>query len=275
MPIKYDMTAADYHAAPGVSNSMLNDLHKSPFHCWAMHINPRRPVREQTAPMMLGTLAHTAILEPGAMDDRYVVRPDDIDARTKAGKEWIAAQDRSIITLDQEGAAQKQRAAVLAVPELAEILKRGRAESSVFWNDATTGLDCRCRPDWLTKASSGKAIVLDLKTTADASADAFGRSIWTYGYHRQAAHYTAGIEAQGIEVEAFVFAVVTNSYPFVAAAYVLDEDSLAQGQEEISELLDLYANCQRSGSWPFATGYQIASLPKWARRNLEIEVSYA
>lgn len=277
MTIIYDMPADEYHRSSAVSNSMLSAMHESPYHCWAKYINPNRPSAESTPAMKAGTLLHTALLEPWNMGG-YVVKPDDIDMRTKAGKEWGATYaGLTIITQDQHETTSSQIKAIHAVPLLHDLLCRqgNAAEASVFWDDAATGMPCRARPDLMTDPTKKRVTVLDVKTTRDASPDGFGRAVAEYGYHRQAAHYTNGLEANGFEVEAFVFAVVTNSYPFVAVAYILDQASAAQGFEEVAELLDLYRNCERAGTWPaFGDGLQPLSLPKWAQRSNEIEVSY-
>ena len=47
--------ATDYHADPGVSNSMLSAMNKTPAHCWAMYLDPERPANEQTAAMRAGS----------------------------------------------------------------------------------------------------------------------------------------------------------------------------------------------------------------------------
>jgi hypothetical protein len=276
--IRDDLTNDEYRAHRKVSNSMLSDLAVSPFHCWALNFAPDRPKRKETPSMKIGTLAHCAILEPDMIDARYVIAPDDLSMQTKAGKEWAAAQTRIIITQDMMDAAQAQRAVVMAAPEIASILNRpGKAETSVFWTDEETGLECMCRPDWVGTLTTGEAVILDLKTTADAMPSSFGKSVASFGYHRQAAHYTAGLQANGVDVAMFLFAVVTNSYPYIAAPYVLDADSAAQGEEEIAELLALYAQCSRTNHWPaFGPGYQVASLPRWAKRELNetLEISY-
>lgn len=257
-----------------VSNSLLSDLAKSPFHCWALNFAPNRPERTETASMKAGTLAHCLILEPDTVTERYVVQPLDLDPRTKAGKEWTAAQSRVIVTGEQMKTAEEQRAAVMAVPELASILTMpGVAESSVFWTDQETGLSCMCRPDWLVDGP--EVICLDLKTSADAMPDGFGKSCASFGYHRQAAHYSNGLRANGLEVDLFVFAVVSSAYPFIAAPYVLDADSYAQGEEEIAELMTLFKQCKDTEKWPaFGDGYQVASLPRWARREIGSEIAY-
>lgn len=270
------MPAKDYHAAPAMSNSALSRLNVSPFHYWAEYLNPARPEREASASMQAGTLAHALILEPEKVESLYVVKPADCDMRTKAGKEWAAAQTRTIVTAEQMATAKEQRAAVLALPDVADILRKGSAEVSFFWTDSETGIKCKARADFSHPLPDGRVILLDLKTTTDAAPDPFGRSAWTYGYHRQAAFYTRGYEmAAGVEVAAFVFAVVSSAYPFAAVAYTLDDQAMWQGQQECDELLAKYADCRAKNNWPaYGEGVQLLSLPRWAQRDMESEVAY-
>lgn len=273
-----DMPSEDYHRSAGISNSMLSDLARSPAHFYALHMAPDRPERAPTPAMMAGTLAHCAILEPAALLDRYAVRPSDLDLRTTAGKELSRLNTgRDVISEAQYETAIEQRKAVFAVAELSSILQFGRPELSAFWTDEDTGLPCRCRQDWTHDNGDGTVTLLDVKTTTDASPEEFSRAVAKYGYHRQAWHYSRGFErASGRRVSRFVFAVVTNAYPFIAAAYVLDEETEAQACEEVTELLALYASCKKSGNWPaFGQGCNVIGLPAWARRSTEIEVAYA
>ena len=65
------------------------------------------------------------------------------------------------------------------------------------------------------------------------------------------------------------------SFIFLAAAYVLDDETREQGEDEIAMLLDRYAFCAKAGEWPaFGDGYQLSGLPAWAKRSSEVEVSY-
>jgi len=155
------------------------------------------------------------------------------------------------------------------------LLSSGVSEASIFWTDSDTGLVCRARPDWLQRSTPKTATVLDIKTIADLSPESVAKSIANYGYHRQQAHYSNGVESLGIKVDAFVFGFVSGSYPYLAAAYVLDEETAAQGQDEVAGLLMHYAECQRTGKWPaFGDTYNLIGLPAWARQSNEIEVSY-
>lgn len=263
----HGMPAEKYHAMPGVSNSMLSALARSPAHCWALHLDPERPApAAPTAAMQFGTLAHSFVLEPDTTH-RYAMKPPGHDGRTKEGKAWLAEHAGSIVvSADDWQDATALRAAVLAVPELQHALSRGAPEVSVFWIDERTSLACRARIDWLHTLPDGRVIVLDLKTCPDAGPTEFGRSVWNFGYHRQAAHYTAGLQACGIEVAAFLFAAVTNAYPFIAVPYLLDDEATRRGADEVRDLLDLYAQCQRTNDWPaYGSGVQVLSLPPWAK----------
>lgn len=270
--------AAHYHADSGISNSMLSALNKTPAHCWGLYLDPERPKQEATPAMRTGTLMHTMVLERDQMAARYVVKPDGMTFATKEGKAWRDAVPAGveIITAEAASQAEQQRRAIWRVPVLAKLLAHGFAESSCFWRDAATGLRCRARPDWIHPTGNKSCVVVDLKSISDLTAESVQRAIASYGYHRQQAHYRNGVEACGLHVEEFVFGFVSSSYPYLAAAMVIDDESAGQGQEEVAELLAKFKGCQELNFWPaFGDGYSATSLPLWARRSQETEVSYA
>jgi hypothetical protein len=268
------MPAEQYHADPeSVSNTMLSDMNKSPAHCYALHLAPYRPERTPTPAMLAGTLAHVAVLEPAELQARYVQKPPGMRFSTKDGMAWRDAQTLEIISRDDMETAEAQRAAVMRVTALANLLSAGEAETSAFWSDKATGSRCRARPDWLHRTGKRSAIALDIKTISELTPEAIQRAIANYGYHRQEAHYVAGLEACGIHIEEFVFGFVSSSYPFLAVAHVLDDESKGQGQDEVAELLERFALCKARNEWPaFGDGYQLTGLPKWAKRSNEIEL---
>lgn len=264
-----------YHATSAVSNTVLSSMARSPAHCFALHVAECRRKQSTTPAFAAGTLAHCAILEPDALLERYIVRPEGLDLRTKAGKEWRDAlpDDVLMIGADEWATAIAQRDAVRAVPELAELLGAGVAEVSAFWIDDETGLPCKCRPDWVHTLSDGRVILVDVKTTVDASPQQFTRAVWKYGYHRQAAWYSAGYaRAAGVEVAGFVFAAVTSAHPFISAAHTLDDDYLRIGQDECRRLLDEYADCKLTGRWPAFPGMNLLSPPAWVTQSDELEI---
>lgn len=262
-----DMPAELYHSIMAMSAGGLKRMRQSPAHFFGLQLDPRRPSGDPTPAMKNGTLVHCALFEPDEIEARYIVKPPGLDGRTKEGKAWAAENaGREQVDSSQMAAAQAQADAVRRLPEVAALLSEGMPEASAFWLDEPTGELCKCRPDWTSPAGDG-VILVDGKTCQDASPDGFGRSIWNYCYHLQAAWYSDGYErATGQKVHGFVFAAVESSWPHAAAAYMLGDDVLERAREENRRLLDLYAECRRTGTWPgYQQSIQSIALPAWAR----------
>jgi hypothetical protein len=252
-----------YHADPAVSASHLKAIMQSPYHYWARYVDPDRKPIEPTAAMKLGSLAHCAILEPDDLLQRYgVCGPRN----TKAGKEQaerMAAEGIEAVTASDMALALGMSAAVRNHSTAASLLKQGKAEQSFWWDDLPTGMRCKCRPDWYYGST-----VVDIKTTTDASPQAFARSVATFAYHVQAAHYLAGLHG----AERFVFVAVEKSYPHAVAVYELDADALALGRTTRDNALDVLAGCQVANVWPgYGDTVQTISLPKWATNPIQTE----
>lgn len=183
-------------------------------------------------------------------------------ARANAGKIILDGQ-----TYEQLSSMVR---AVLAHPVAGRLITgEGKAEASVYWNDAETGELCRCRPDFWR----WDGIIVDLKTTDDASPQAFGKSVANWRYHVQAEMYLDGMNAAWAagnfpdgyaKPKAFIFLVVEKKPPYAVASYVLDAESAAQGQREYRENLAVFAECKRNDSWPaYGDDIQTVGLPTW------------
>ncbi len=256
MNLVMNMPAAEYHAHPAVNKSLLDRIAKSPMHARAYLDGART---EPTAAMILGTAVHTAILEPARFASEY--RVFEGDRRTKAGKEEYAALQATgatIIDADDYATVKAMAASVRANKTAASLLQDGIAEASIFWKDTLTGVECKCRPDWITNSG----IVVDVKTTEDASPAAFARSVMQYRYAVQAAHYLEGTEA-----ERFVFIAVEKKAPYAVACYELDVDAMNFGDALRIRDLEAYAGCVEFNVWPgYPDEVQPLSLPAWATR---------
>lgn len=256
----------DYHRMPHLSKSQLSDFMVSPENYYRLHRDPNRPLREETPSMRIGTLTHCLTLEPDAFEERYAVGPD-VSRATKDWKQWDAMQAPHKVRIkpDEHAASLAQAQSLRAHTEISELLSSGRPEVSAFWRDEETGLLLRCRPDWLHETSDGW-IILDVKTTSDkVSPSAFARTCATYGYGVQAALYSEGVEkATGKPVLAFLFGVVSTSYPYLSSCCMFDDDSLASAHKQYRAALTAYADCKEKGEWPGYSGVQIIRLPAWA-----------
>jgi exodeoxyribonuclease VIII len=275
--LQHGMPNEQYQRGPGVSNSGLKALRKSPWHYHALHHLPRPKWfledfdADTTTALFAGTLCHCATLEPQEFDKRYVVGPEGVNKNTKEWKAFVLANaPRTVISAKQYAVAHGQAAALRAVPAVAEILDGGECEVSGYWLDPATGVLCRCRPDCMNRTfgtpDAPAIMLLDPKTTTDASDAAVKNTIARYGYHHQAEWYSRGIaQATGLPVAGFIFAFVESSYPFACSVHEIDPDSYDVARRENREALQLYAACTRSGVWPgYSQEVKSTGLPRWA-----------
>jgi hypothetical protein len=263
MTIVHGMPASEYHALDRISVHGLMLVDRSPAHFMASKITPRAATPAQ----QLGTMAHLAVLEPAEFTRLVVVAPE-CDRRTNAGKAaWAEFQaslpaDALIATQEQYDAIRRMADAVRANPFAAALLSDGIAEASLLWTDEETGVACKARPDWIC---SGHAALVDIKTAADASPDAFAKAAGSWRYHVQDAWYTSAALACGFGQRTFVFVVVETEPPHAVALYTLDEQSQHAGHVRARRALERYAECRKTGHWPaYAEEIKSLTIPKWA-----------
>jgi hypothetical protein len=279
---------AHYFALPYCSNSRLSLLKRSPAHLKA-DIEMPEP---STDAMKLGTAIHAAVLEPGLFTARYTMA-GSCEAELKSGQRkgqpcgntglacyrgaWFCGQHRqdgepdNIIALSASDwdACRGVRASLLSHPKLAKLVEsNGRSELTVVWDDEETGVRCKARVDRLVEEYGG--IVLDLKTTTDARAEAFERRIFEYGYFRQLGLYQAGLAAHGLRMKHLVIAALEKERPYAVAGYRLSDGAADAGREELRKLLRTYAECQQNNHWPaYPVDIRELSLPAWAWGKLD------
>jgi exodeoxyribonuclease VIII len=254
-----DMPAAEYHAHPAVSKSLLDRMAKSPLHAKAYLEGVAEP---PTPAMQFGTALHTAVLEPDRFASEYAVWEGD--RRTKDGKaayEKLVASGKSIISASDNDVIFAMVASILQHPIAAGLLKGGVVEHSVFWTHKNAA-ECKARPDYWRQ---NDGIVVDLKTTEDASSVGFARSIAAYRYHVQAAHYLAGTQA-----ERFIFIAIEKKAPYAVGVYELDAEALTLGNTLRERDIEQYMSCAEFDAWPgYSPEIQTITLPKWATYNQE------
>lgn len=261
-PGVYEIPAEAYHAGPGVSVSTLRAFADNPARM-------RYGVRKSTAAQSFGTLIHAAVLEPDALDARFCASDlERFDSRTAAYKaEMERADGRELVKRADYDEALRIRDSVHAHPIARDLLAPAGllVERSFYWTCPDTGLLLRGRADGLRQ---DMRVVVDLKSTTDASPYEFGRSAAEYRYHWQAAHYCDGVAAAaGWEPEAFIFIAVEKAMPYLVAAYELDPLDLDKARERLSDTKVAYAESLRNDVWPgHPTNLERIDLPQWAHR---------
>jgi exodeoxyribonuclease VIII len=262
------MDNATYHAHSAVSKSHLDLVAKSPLHYWSRYLDPNRVPQEPTAAMAIGSAVHTHVLELDQWDAQYVVAPAGIDRRTKVGKaEWEVFQTaigtRTVISREDADLVMRIGRSILSHPAAAYLLSLpGKAETTHMWIDEISGLQCKCRPDWLLDDGS---MIVDLKTTEDASLRGFQKSIAQWRYHIQASFYLDGLQhATGKRPEQFVFIAVEKKPPYVCAVYVADQQMIEIGRDTARRDLDKLNVCKAADYWPgYSDCIEQISLPPW------------
>ena len=258
LPGIYDVYSnREYHAAEGVSKSDLDLIHKSPAHL-------KGAQRTETPAMRLGTAFHCATLEPDRFKDSFIVIEGD--RRTKAVKEEIKNAEESgftVLNADEMDTVQAMSAAVYETKIGAALLKSALKEHSVF--SEIDGVRVKCRPDGWDEA---RKVIFDLKSTEDASPEAFARSVARYRYHVQDAFYRHVVsEATGTPADdySFIFIAVEKAPPYAVAFYQLDEMAALQGWVEARSDLRRYRDALESNKWNgYSPKIETLSLPRWA-----------
>lgn len=258
------MPATQYHAVEALSASGAKKILRSPAHYKLERDQPSEP----TPAMRFGSAVHAAVLEPESFEAE-VMRSPKFDRRTKEGKaaaEEFEAQavGRLVLSGDDFDRCLRVRDAVLAHPAAQRLLSGTVRELSLFWTDAKFDVPCKGRFDAYGR-DSHRGLV-DLKTTQDASPDAFGRTIANFLYHLQAAFYFSGAEhVIGKTPAFFAFIAVETEPPHAVACYVLDNAHLLAGARLAEEALSRYQQALQSGIWPgYGDLILPARLPAWA-----------
>lgn len=266
----------DYHRWSAASNSRLTKLLRSPAHLKAYLDEPD----DDTNALIMGRACHSAILEPDDFAKRYG-RSSGADRRTKDGKqEWDDLLAKFgvgyVLKSDDYDGALKMRDAVQSHASASKLLAGdGDVEFSVVWDVETEpglgeGVRCKARLDKISPAIAG-GVVVDVKTTKDASPRAFERSIFEYGYARQAAMYIDAARAAGYDAEHFVIVAIEKESPWAVAVYRLTEGAIEAGREQVNALLKTYAMCEALQSWPaYGEDVKDISIPVYAWSQLDV-----
>jgi hypothetical protein len=229
----------------------------------------------ETEAQRLGTMIHTAVLEPDLFVKKYRQGPDAA-RNTKAWKDADrAAVDElffgELIKPAEWEICRSIQKSVSRHPLAKAWLSGGFAEQSVFWDDPDTELSCKARPDYVRQSGSDAVVLFDLKTTTDCRPPAFVKAVAEYGYHIQAAYYLDGWNAIGpTKAESFAFVAVEKAPPFSVWMHALGPQLIAEGRAAYKRALRIFKECQEVDEWPGYEGSDtvntITELPSWATR---------
>lgn len=210
------MKLNEYLVHPGISSSDLRAFMQCPL----KYAN--RGTKHRTPAMLVGSAVH-ALVE-GIFDDEFAVIPDGIDRRTKEGKAAYAVfQDASwgkdILTAEQFVDVRGMADSVLDLIDGRFGFSDRENEPSLFWTDEESGLLCKARPDIVIEGIEPS--IIEIKTTTDASAEAWYWKVKAMRYGIQAIHHLAGMVAARGENPSYAWLVVENTPPYAAVIHWL------------------------------------------------------
>jgi exodeoxyribonuclease VIII len=197
--------------------------------------------------LKFGRAAHCFILEPEKFDSTYMVFDDSGDMRRKENKEArkefeAKAREvkRELLNLSDYEKIAAMSMAVQNYEPARGLLSGGVAEVSGYYS--LGDIDLKVRPDYINHE---KRVIVDLKTSRDASLQSFTRDFkWNFHYDLSAAMYLDGVKKiTGNDYE-YYFVVVEKEAPYSIAVYKLSEDSRKFGESKYLEALSKIALCR-------------------------------
>jgi hypothetical protein len=261
----------DCYANKALSHSRLSCLAQNPMEFKMRYVDdpPTLPKKESDA-FAMGHAVHCLALEPEKFDERFAAAPK-VDRRTTAGKiRWAEhlEDSKDKIVIDEQDYADAI-ACVQALnnhAEFATIMAQPRRVEVPFEFDLF-GHRFKAKPDCIVDSMK---LILDIKTTDDASPHRWQWSAVDYGYHRQAWIYQEALMRSADAAYRFVFAVVekpkpsTRGIPPTVALYELDDVTLSMGYQDARNLVIEYENRLETNNWqqPYSSGIVPLRLPK-------------
>ena len=228
-----------YHRSGAIGSTMFRVYLNSPREYWLRYV--AKEVEDgDTAALKFGRIAHGVILEGAG----YVVVPEGIDRRTKAGKEeydrLIAGGGGHIVDHWDGVTLDRILKYGLGRNEAARELLAGCGEHEVTYRMSYRGKVLQCRPDGI-----GDKYVVELKTCR--SIGGLLGDFFRLGYHIQAAWYNHVLTGCGESARDFEFIGVSKEggYECTVIEYKWEEAELVWKclcQRELDRLVDSLAS---------------------------------
>lgn len=273
------LTNESYHADTShISKSGMDLIERSPAHYWARYLDPNRVPEPPKKHFVVGSITHTAILEPQYLEQHYFILDDAAKVAEIGGgnprgttryKEWKAeelqkANGRQEVSIDDWNKVRRMREQVFSHQGAAYLLQQGYAEQSFFFTEPSAGAPCKIRPDWLNHHVRW---AVDVKTTDDASPAGFGKSFFNFGYDKQAALILDGLALiEGMPWEGIAFIAVEKEPPHAVAVYYATADDIERGRIRYRGNLQTYMECRERGQWPaYSQGVEPIMRPGWIK----------
>lgn len=217
--------------------------------------------------MLLGSYLHAMVLAPQLLETDYIVH-GSIDRRTRDGKaEWDAITKRANLTgatpipASLAAQASAMATAIRSHVDCARLINiLSDREITVIGDIA--GRPAKAKLDGIIRLA-GASIIVDLKTTSDASPLGFANAAARHHYYHQAAWYARLLEQHLPPVDDVLLLAVETNPPHLCSVYRVPATARAAADQRIDALAArwwLVAEGDRSG---YPTGITNLDPPRW------------
>lgn len=273
-----DLYHGDCTAGPGISSSGLRTIEsKTPLHYWATsYLNPERITPEPKDHFVFGHAAHCLLLSETGFKTKFAIRPEQWkDWRKPVSQEWKKEQQAAgleVLVPDDVKIIRHIANQLSADPLVASGILRGAIEHSLIWQDKPTGVWLRSRPDVIPSADG---VLVDLKTTTDASPEAVQRAVLNLGYAMQGSLAGMGMEAAlGMKMTDFVLVWLEKKPPYAVRVSPVDNEWIYWARRQLRRAIDTFARCLETNTWPGYEGEAAIHMPTWLRNRFEEDAKH-
>ncbi len=257
--IRTKLSWDDYCDLPGLNPSTIAHGINSPGqpgslkhlkHAW------EDPDRKDSDTMLWGRALHCLLFEPKEFEHRYISWADNDDGSTRrrAGKAWdeltakATALDLQILTKKQWDSALAAAKSFVAEPLVQKLISSGQGEVTLL--AVEEGLQCRGRVDWI---ATGLALV-DLKSTRNIDARAFGRDFYKFRYDVKLGLYRRWLNRLTSEVWPVSVICQENAPPYDVTVVPIPDAVLDRGAEKGLEVIRQVKEAIATDHWPGMSG---------------------
>ena len=241
--IFFDMSNEEYHSLDGLSSTQFQDLDLSV----AIYEN-RHLFKYDCEAFRVGTLNHTALLEPHLLDNYIETTTKTFDS--EATKKLIENNpDKEVVALGSIELAKERAEKVKLV--YGAYIEMSLKEVSFIVFDEALGLYRKCRADmWLPN----HGIVLDYKTSKETNHNGFERVIEVYNYHISCSWYidtiNMCIEKFNLpypKVTQFGWIISPNYEPYKPFGFIASIELIEKGREDYKRITNKLLEVRKTG----------------------------
>lgn len=252
-----------YRQHPAANFSSLKTILKSPKH----YQTALKQKFETSIEMVMGTIIHEAVLEGKPYS--HIVKPADIDLRTKDGKAWRDKHAGMLILSQSEHSAVVRTVEAVRNSTDAQYLLGLCKQREVGIVQKYKGVEIKGRLDAYGQDEGGKPLIVDFKTTSEADPELWGRKAFGLRYMMQMQYYKALLSLElGLDVEpAYIWLVAETNEAADVCIYQPPPEAIAIGQAQMDYAIETYQKCLETGRWNgYGKGIISLDVPIWEQK---------